>query len=157
MPADGADNDILNPLLDELDIKAERQHASERSDDYWVCQRRHPRHPFRATCLVRFLSVGSSTVSELPGRTRNLSRSGVGFLVRRVFAVGEVVELEIRPPQRHPMYLGGLVTFCRYAGRGFHEVGLSLKAAQSEPVFSTSPAAAMESLDWLRTAKPFQY
>ena len=52
--------------------------------------------------------------------------------------------------QRPPMYLGGLVTFCRYAGCGFHEVGVSLKAAQSQPIFSTGPVAAMESLDWLR-------
>lgn len=145
-----ADEDALNVLLDELDAKAQRQHASERSDSYWVCQRRYPRHPFRAQCTVRFLPVGSATVSELPGRTRNLSRSGVGLLVRRVFGIGEAIELELKAPQRPKMYMAGLVTFCRYAGRGFHEVGVALKAAQSEPIFSTNPMAAMQTFDWLQ-------
>ena len=62
------------------------------------------------------------------------------------------MELEIHVPQRTCMYLGGLVTFCRYAGRGFHEIGVALKAAQAQPIFSSSPVVAMQSLDWLRSA-----
>jgi len=72
------------------------------------------------------------------------------LLVRRVFAVGEALELEIHVPGRPKMYMAGLVTFCRYAGRGHHEVGVSLKAAQSKPIFSVSPMTAMQSLDWLQ-------
>ena len=150
MSVDMANRQALNSLLDELDTKAQQEHVARRSDDPWVCQRRHPRYPFRAKCIVRFLPAGSPTVPELPGRTRNLSRSGVSFLVRRVFAVGEAVELEIHPPQRSDIYMAGLVQFCRYAGQGHYEVGVSLKAVQTTPIFFTSLMMAMQSLDWLR-------
>ena len=150
MLVDMANNQALNSLLDALDTKAHQQHAAGRSEDPWACQRRYPRYPFRAKCTVRFLAAASPTVPELPGRTRNLSRSGVSFLVRRVFAVGEAVELEIHPPQRANMYMAGLVRFCRYAGQGHYEVGVGLKAVQSEPIFSTSPMTVMQSLDWLQ-------
>jgi hypothetical protein len=139
----------LNILLDELEIRAQQQHKSEQ-EGYWVCQRRHPRNPFRATCNVRFFPQGSSTITSLPGRTRNLSRSGVGLLTRRVFRQDEPIEVEVLVPDRPKMFLAGLVTFCRYAGRGYHEIGVSLKAAASEPVFSKNPSLALETLDWLR-------
>ena len=140
----------LNILLDELELRSQEQHKSEHSDGYWVCQRRHPRNPFRAACNIRFFPQGSSTITSLPGRTRNLSRSGVGLLTRRVFRQEEPVEVEVMVPDRPKMFLAGLVRFCRYAGRGYHEVGVSLRAAASEPVFSKNPAIALETLDWLR-------
>ena len=150
MPSDLSGDVALNLLLDELEVKAQQQHKSEHSDGYWVCQRRHPRNPFRAMCNVRFFPQGSSTVTSLPGRTRNLSRSGVGLLTRRVFRVGEPIEVEVLVPDRPQMFLAGLVTFCRYAGRGYHEIGVALHAAASEPVFSKNPTIALETLDWLR-------
>jgi hypothetical protein len=150
MPPDNPDDDSLNLLLDELEVRAREQHAGERSEGYWVCQRKHPRSPFRAACVIHFFQQGSSAVTTLNGRSRNISRSGVGLLVRRVFRNGEPIEVELLVPGRARMHLGGLVTFCRYAGRGYHEVGVALKAAGSQPIFSKDPAHALESLAWLR-------
>lgn len=150
MAVDKTADVVLNELLDELEIRAQQQHLGERSNEYWVCQRKYPRNPFRAACLVHFFLHGSSTVANLSGRTRNLSRSGVGLLVRRVFRVGEPLEVELLVPDRPRMYLAGLATFCRYAGRGYHEVGVSLKAAGPEPVFSRDPIRALYEYDWLR-------
>ena len=142
-------NEALNMLLDELELRAQ-QPRPEQQEAYWVCHRKHPRSPFRASCNVYFFLQGSSTVTSLAGRTRNLSRSGVGLLVRRVFRSGEPVEVEMVLPDHPAMYVAGLVTFCRYAGRGYHEIGVALQAAASDPVFCKNPSAAMETHAWIR-------
>jgi hypothetical protein len=143
-------DEALSLLLDELEVQAQEQHAGERSEAYWVCKRKHPRSPFRTPCLIYFFPQGSFTVTSLTGRTRNISRSGIGLLVRRVFRTGEPIEVELTPPGRPKTYLGGLVTFCRYAGRGYHEIGVSFRASGREPIFSKNPSAAVDKLPWLR-------
>jgi hypothetical protein len=156
MAVDRTADALLNELLDELELRAQQQHLGERSDEYWVCQRKYPRNPFRAACLVHFFPQGSSTVANLSGRTRNLSRSGVGLIVRRVFRAGEPVEVELLVPERPRMYLAGLVTFCRYAGHGYHEVGVALRAAGPDPVFSRDPIRALHEFEWLRFEPPVE-
>ncbi len=143
------DRDTLNGLLEELDTKARQQHAGENTEDYWVCQRRHPRYAFRADCMVRFLSP-TGDVHTLVGRTRNLSRGGIGLLVRHVFQTGDAVEVELQLPNQPMMFMAGVIQFIRYAGRGYHELGIGLKTAGKEPVFSQNPSAALQKLDWLR-------
>lgn len=143
----------LNALLDELDVKARRYNLGERNQNHWVCHRRHPRHPFRSACLVHFFPQGSSSVGTMAGRTRNLSRSGLAVLVRRVFRSGEPIEVALTLPDRPPMYVAGITTFCRYAGRGYHEVGVSLRAAGDDPVFSKNPILALDRVEWLRVSQ----
>ncbi|HOA74678.1 MAG TPA: PilZ domain-containing protein [Phycisphaerae bacterium] len=144
------DRETLDRLLDELDIKGRQQHVGEHADDYWVCQRRHPRYAFRTNCVVRFLSADCTQVLSVEGRTRNLSRGGLGILVRHVFNVGDPVEVEIQVPGQPRMYMAGLVQFIRYAGRAYHELGIALRSAGQQPIFSHNPEAAWQSLDWLR-------
>lgn len=150
MSVDTINYEALDCLLDDLDVKAQRNPHSDADNVYWVCQRKHPRHPFRVRCMVRFFAGGGSTVAELPGRTRNLSRNGMGLIVRRVFAKNESIEIEVKVPGRSLMFMAGVVTFCRYAGQGYYELGVSLKIALPEPVFSREPLLAMRTLDWLR-------
>lgn len=143
-------DDNLNELLDELEIQATQRIYRGPEASFWSCQRRHPRSPFRATCTVYFFPQASATVSSLPGRTRNLSRSGVGLLVRRVFRTGEPIEIEVSVLDRPSMFMAGVVTFCRYAGRGYHEIGVCLRVAGAKPVFSQDPVRAIETTDWIR-------
>jgi len=149
MPSDTIDYEALDFLLDDLDVKSEQKQGEDADNAYWVCQRRHPRHLFRVSCTIRFLAGGKSTVSALPGRTRNLSRSGIALLVRRVFAEGEPIEVEITVPKRPRTYMAGLITFCRYAGRGYYELGVELKVASPEPIFSRWPLLAIQTFEWL--------
>ena len=149
MPTDTIDYEALDCLLDDLDVKAQSNPSSNKDDSYWVCQRRHQRHPFRVRCTIRYFAGGGSSISALQGRTRNLSRNGIALLVRRVFAHNEPIEVEINVPARARMYMAGLVTFCRYAGQGYYELGIQLKVALPEPVFSREPLLAMRTLDWL--------
>lgn len=143
-------SDLVDQLLDELDVASSAQLEGRADSD--VCQRNNTRHPFRAECIVRFMPAGTTTISELPGRTRNLSCNGLGLLVRRVFRLGDPMEVEVRLAGRPTMYMAGLVSFCRYAGGGYHEVGIRLRAAKPEPVFSSNVSQALKSLDWLQAA-----
>jgi hypothetical protein len=144
------DRETLDRLLEELDVKGRQQHVGESAEDYWVCQRRHPRHTFRASCMVRFPSPGFTQILSVRGRTRNLSRGGLGIVVKRLFNVGDPVEVEVQLPSQPVMYMAGLVQFVRYAGRGYHELGITLRAASQQPVFSGGFENAWQSLDWLR-------
>lgn len=144
------DRETLDRLLEELDIKGKQQHLGDKAADYWVCQRRHPRYAFRADCVVRFMSAGCTDVLSVTGRTRNLSRGGLGILAKHVFSIGDPVEVELQLPGQPKMYMAGLTQFVRYAGRGFHEVGIALRSAAGQPIFSHNPSAAYQSLDWLR-------
>ena len=149
MLTDTTDFQALDYLLDELDVRAQKCTAEDAEDTYWVCNRKHPRHPFRAGCTLRFMPTGSGSVTAMAGRTRNLSRSGLAVLARRVFSLGDPIEVEVTLPGRPTMFMAGLVRFCRYAGRGYYELGVKLKAAASEPIFSSHPALAVRALDWL--------
>jgi len=140
---------ILDLLLDELDLRSQQQQHGNIARADWACRRIAARQPFRTPCTIRFLPMGSWTVSRLEGRTRNLSRGGLSFLVRRVFAFGDPVELEICTQRRPQMFLAGVSVACRYVAYGYHEVGLDLRAAQPQPVFSSNPAAATRGLPWL--------
>jgi hypothetical protein len=153
MPVDTTDYQALDYLLDELDVRAQKHTAEDAEDAYWVCHRKHPRHPFRVACTVRFMPSGSGSVAAMAGRTRNLSRGGLALLARRVFSLGDPIEVEVCLPDRPRMFMGGLVSFCRYAGRGYYELGVKLKAAASEPIFSSHPTLAVRALDWLNPEK----
>ncbi|MBI4578652.1 MAG: PilZ domain-containing protein [Planctomycetes bacterium] len=142
----------LDELLEELDTKGRQQHVGEQAEGYWVCQRKYPRYAFRANCTVRFLSPAGTEVVSLAGRTRNLSRGGLGILVKHVFRSGEAIEVELQLPNQPIMFMAGVVQFARYAGRGYHEVGIALKCAGRQPVFSSDPALALRNLDWLRSS-----
>lgn len=147
---------LLDDLLDKLDLNGQRLGTGSETEKRGNTQRRETRHPFRAPCCVRCFAPGSCTVNELAGRTRNLSRNGVGLLVRRMFNTDEPVEIEIHAAGKPPMFFAGLVRFCRYAGQGYHEIGVFLRAAGDKPVFSKEPSLALRDMEWLRKAYEHQ-
>ena len=149
MAVRAVDQYTLDALLDQLDLGARQARTGEEVGDKWACHRKSPRHPFRAKCTVRFPSGGFDQITELPGRTRNLSRGGLALLTRRMFLMGDPVEIEIRPLGKPVMFLAGVVTFCRYAGQGHHELGIALKMAGDEPIFSDRFDEAVQKYDWL--------
>lgn len=144
------DRQTLDRLLEELDVKGHQQHPGDTTEKYWVCRRRHPRYSFRASCVVRFVAPGTTQIISATGRTRNLSRSGLAILVKRVFSIGDPLEVEIQLPGQPVMYMGGLVQFVRYAGRGYHEIGVALRAAGRQPIFTAAPEVALDTLDWFK-------
>ena len=149
MAIQAVDQHMLDALLDQLDLGAQQAQNGEEAGDEWVCVRKSPRHPFRATCTLRFLSGGFERIGELAGRTRNLSRGGLAVIVRRVFQLTDPIEIEIRLPSKPTLFLAGVVTFCRYAGEGYHELGIALKITGDEPIFSDKLDEVVQKYDWL--------
>jgi hypothetical protein len=147
---DKTQQQLVQKLLDELDRRAQKQQHADGGSVAQACRRKAPRDACRAPCRVRCLRGNSSSISELGGWTRNISRGGVGLVLRRMFTRDEPIEVEIRMAGRKSVFLAGLVASCRYAGRGLYEVGVSLRVAGATPVFSHDPATAMQKHAWLR-------
>ena len=135
MPVDQADYESLDLLLNDLDAWA-RQH--EEYQQVAPRDRSHTRQPFRVRCEVWHAPSGGE-LCQIDGRTRNLCRNGIGFICRKVFSLGEVVELGIALPNRPITYIAGVVRFCRHVSHGYHEVGIELRAAGEESVFKQDP------------------
>ena len=142
----------LNRLLNELDVVAQGVEGGGSEPDEAEVRRRNTRYPFRTPCVVRYVPEGGASVRELPGRTRNVSGLGIGVVVRRVFQEGEPIEIEVKLPDRPSVYLGGVVTFCRYAGLAYHEDGIKLKTARRAPILVGGLEESLKEHEWLRTA-----
>ncbi len=111
-------------------------------------RRRAKRSELRISCEVYFFVRSSSDTGSLPGQTRNISRNGVGVLVRRSFHENEPIEVRIVPSGRPALHMAGLVRFCRYISDGFFEVGVELKHASAQPIFGDDAVEGIH-LDWV--------
>lgn len=72
---------------------------------------------------MSLILLGSTGLPSLTVYSRNVSRSGIAFISRRPFAVGERVAITFGlPGQPHKLVLM-VTTFSRYVRSGVHEVG----------------------------------
>ena len=144
-----AEHEVLDRLLEELDSGAGGPSGGDDPGD-WSCQRRHTRCAFRTDCVIRLLSSRGTEVLAVSGRTRNLSRSGVSILLKHVCTVGDAAEVELHLPGQPTTFIAGLIQFVRYAGHGYHELGVAIRSAGPAPIFSHDPMSARQALNWLR-------
>jgi hypothetical protein len=140
MTTQTSDPGLLECLLDTLDLHVQQNHRKTEHASYRDYERRDDRHRFRTRCIVRFSPPGTSSILEFSARTRNLSRNGLSVLVNGVneigtFQLGDALEVELKVSQQPALFLAGQVRMCRYAGQGYHEVGLSLNSASRKPTF----------------------
>ncbi len=135
------DEATLAKLIHDMDI-CSQQHDLAKANRDSSAQRNQKRKRFRVDCKVRFFLAGEGTITVFPGRTRNISQRGLGLVVRRCFLIDEPLEVEINVPTHPALFLYGQVRFCRYVGRGYHEVGILLKSAGSTPILSHDLAFA---------------
>jgi hypothetical protein len=122
-------------LIDWLMESLEGQDAPAPHEAEGICRayrRQEPRYPLRAGCSVRGAAGEPAVRAELAGYTRNVSRRGLGLLLPGVLNQGEVVEVEVTPEGHPPVFMTGVVRYCRYAGKGQHEVGLNLTAVRTD-------------------------
>ena len=139
-------------VLNELDEFSKQWEALRQKEVGWKCRRAKTRRQFRTACEIWFFENGGKTVRRMPARTRNLSERGIGLMTKSVILQGAPIEIRIQPPERPPLHLGGVVIFCHYTRRSFHEVGVALKTCQAEPIFSDDPIKAIKSVPWLQRA-----
>jgi hypothetical protein len=145
-----SEKETLDQIMKQLALREDRQLIQgESAKEYWARQRRHARHAFHANCVARFLAPGLTQALSVTGRTRNLSRGGLGILVSHVCDMGDPVEVQLQLPDCPTIYLAGLVQFIRHAGRGYYELGIALRSTSQQPVFSHDPETALQSVQWL--------
>jgi len=70
--------------------------------------------------------------------TRNISTSGLGFVSRRPFKLGESIAIPLKWPNDERKIIVAKITFVRYVRRGMYEMGAEFQQAVRE---SDAPAA----------------
>lgn len=117
-----------------------------------VERRTRQRKPLQVPCRISFVTDGVSKTSAMLAQTRNISSKGLGLVAKRCFHQDEPIEVMIQPVGRPPMFMAGLVKFCRYIANGFFEVGIELRVAAETPVFADDPVRAQQKHCWLAEA-----
>ncbi len=136
---------ILN-TIEEMSLLLDMKRDQERE------RRKLERKELHVSCVVQFFGKSNFRTCAIGGRTRNISRRGMGILVKRCFYVGEPIEVWIQPQDRSPLHAAGLVRFCRYVVDGIFEVGIELMYAGDAPIFGDDATRAVEQLPWLAEA-----
>ncbi len=145
--------DELDHLARDLDAAAAAARPGvAKGDETEDGARKRRRRPFRTECVVHCLPSLSSPIVVLHARTRNISEGGLGLLIKRVILKGTPLEVVLQPRGSAPIHFAGTAAFCRYAGRGFHEVGVHLRAYGPDPIFMSGPAQACLSHPWFLQA-----
>jgi hypothetical protein len=87
-------------------------------------RRAAPRLPIRMG-LPAIVLLGAGAVAAAPVRiyTRNISRSGVGFVSRRMFKPNERLALSFQLPGHPPKIVLAQITFARYLRDALYESG----------------------------------
>lgn len=139
-------------VLDELDRFAHRWLEKTRRKSGFDERRSRARRAFRVRCKYCFYAAEGHGVFSHFGQTRNLSEGGLGLVARGIVLPGVPIEVLVAVSDKPPVYFGGIVMHCRYASRGFHEVGVALQAYADKPVFSDNPAGAAGRIAWIGKA-----
>ena len=142
----------IEEVLDELDRFALRWAYVYNADSGFQERRDKHRRAFRTDCEFWYYGYNGTSIRHYTGLTRNLSERGIGLITKSVVYVGTPIEVCVRALNHPPVHFGGIVTFCRYASKGFHEIGVVLKAYQNKPIFSNDHTHAPARFEWLQEA-----
>lgn len=82
------------------------------------------RRRLRAPCTVRYISPDGDHVMGREGRMRDISRSGIGFLIKHCFARGTQLHVTTHLSESKVVDFTGTVTFSRLIRLGWYAVGM---------------------------------
>jgi len=116
----GFEDHRVAELLNHLD---ERQRTPSAQDQ----RRGSKRRTLRADCGVRFLARDGATVLNTTGKTRDISRTGVGIVCKRHLAKNTHVHLIIAGPGRKDYNLTGVVMHSRAVKGDWYFVGIQFQ------------------------------
>jgi hypothetical protein len=103
----------ITAIVTRLDEHLSEAHAENR--------RRLPRVAMRTE--LTFILLGEIVPSAVDVYSRNISQSGMGFVSRRMFRADERVVIPLHIPKVPPKLVLARVTFSRYIGGGYYEMG----------------------------------
>jgi hypothetical protein len=118
--------EVIQHLLDTLD---QREAAPAKDHE----GRRARRTRYRSIhVIVHVLSEYGDTRSRLQVATRNISRSGLSFLHRRVMHVGQDLDIWIPLPQGRTLRVLARVVRCRHVQGMVHEIGVRFTGVRKQ-------------------------
>jgi hypothetical protein len=97
------------------------QHLDHTDNQDVENRRRAPRVTVRLPLDVIVLGVVNPAPVQV--YTRNLSTSGMGFVSRRMFKSNERIAIYLRAQGLNSKLILGRISFARYAGGGFYQMG----------------------------------
>jgi len=113
-------------LLESLDTRAARTESAAAQ------KRESPRQRLRARCDIRFLARDRATVLNTIGRTRDISRTGLGFLCGRHLAKDTPVHVIVHGADGRDFNLYGVVVHSRALRDEWFLVGLKFQKIDNE-------------------------
>jgi hypothetical protein len=96
-------------------------------------------HEKRLCPRYNFPTAHAMMVTSLPGKThckvfpRDISRSGIGFLSRRSFKVGELFVVVLSHTLGTERALLSRAVFCRYTSQSMYEIGAAFESTIVAP------------------------
>jgi hypothetical protein len=97
-----------------------------------ISARKFERQRLRAACTVYYIAFDGSSVRSVTGVTRDISRSGLGFLSQQGLPVHIEVRVVLTLPDAKTVDLTGVVVYSRMVRVGWHLVGVHFGDVQDE-------------------------
>lgn len=100
-------------------------------------KRRAERRKLKVPCHIRYVVPGVADVCHAGGRARDISRSGLGLLVKQCLAGGTPLLVTVSLSERQAVDLTGSVAFSRHVHLGWYIVGVRLEPVSDPRLSST--------------------
>ena len=123
----------LFELIKSLDVTSKVK-GSEQDQE-----RSFERYSFRTQSMLKCIEVRNGnpifqqSSQSIHGMTRNLSRSGLSIISKRLFSPGDVIEVASQLRDGQTMYFVGSVMYSRYCGLYYNETGIYMVKCSKEP------------------------
>jgi len=134
---DEADLREINQILEEIEL------ASHTGDQQWTDKRVAPRRQARLECQVRYLSIDGEAVKDTSGWTRDISRTGLGFVTREHFARKVQLSARVQVSNSPPRTLTGTVVYSRMVNDGWYLTGMKFESVTDKRLLSFEPVALL--------------
>lgn len=97
-----------------------------------ISARKFERKRLRVACTVYYVAFDGSSVRSVAGVTRDISRSGLGFLSQQDLPIHIEVRVVLTLPDAKTVDLTGVVVYSRMVRVGWHLVGVQFGDVRDE-------------------------
>lgn len=112
----------IRQILEEVEL------AAQTGVTGWINKRVEPRRRARLECKVRYLSPDGEIVKDTSGWTRDISRTGLGFVTREHFMRNSQLSACVQVSNSPPRTLAGIVVYSRMINDGWYLTGMKFEA-----------------------------
>lgn len=146
---DSQTNSISRGTLDRMMAIADALNRD--APRHFVTMRKQPRKEMLVQCAICGFIGSELRIFHETALVRNISTGGLGLLSNRHMMRGDPLEITI-PNGPAPLYVTGLVCFCRHIETNIYDVGVQFTTHSQQPIFSHDPVGAANRQTWLADA-----